>query len=432
MKNYEKELKKILKSFEQNKDIQNESIRKEKLKNLILNSFKTELIDRYKTSIKNVEQFEKELIQTLENKKFFVYGAGGGGFIFFKNFCEEYKIYPKAFLDKEDKGDFYKSFLKINRCVIVKSLSNKFKELNRFLPVVIAVGKKELQKEIISFLKKEGFKKIITIPEEFWRKWYSQELDKVLSLWFWETFLKIEHYFEKFKENLLKIIEFFGEKKSKEILVTHVKEFLFLEKENMNFKPLEQQYFPEDIKMRKEYNVFIDCGAYLGDTVYYLSKYIGKIDTLVCFEPNLEFYKVLAKYLSENYEKIAKNIISIPCGVYSEETIIKFINTSAGDSHITFDRGNEEIMVVTLDKILSGIVPTFIKMDIEGAELEALKGAKRIIKTYKPDLAICVYHSPIHLVEIPLYLKELVPEYKFYLRKYGKQPLTELVLYATV
>ncbi len=59
MKNYEKELKKILKSFEQNKDIQNESIRKEKLKNLILNSFKTELIDRYKTSIKNVEQFEK-------------------------------------------------------------------------------------------------------------------------------------------------------------------------------------------------------------------------------------------------------------------------------------------------------------------------------------------------------------------------------------
>jgi len=200
----------------------------------------------------------------------------------------------------------------------------------------------------------------------------------------------------------------------------------------MNFKPLEQQYFPEDIKMRKGYNVFIDCGAYLGDTVYYLSKHIGKIDTLVCFEPNLEFYKALTKYLNENYEKIAKNIISIPCGVYSEEKIVNFVNYLGEGSRIAFDRGNEEIMTVVLDRVLSGIIPTFIKMDIEGAELEALKGAKRIIKTYKPDLAICVYHDPIHLVEIPLYLKELVPEYKFYLRKYGEQALTELVLYATV
>ena len=72
---------------------------------------------------------------------------------------------------------------------------------------------------------------------------------------------------------------------------------------------------------------------------------------------------------------------------------------------------------------------TYIKLDIEGAELEALKGAKKIIQKYKPRLAVCIYHKKEDLIEIPQYLKELVPEYKFYVRHYSNTTW-ETVLYA--
>jgi len=70
-------------------------------------------------------------------------------------------------------------------------------------------------------------------------------------------------------------------------------------------------------------------------------------------------------------------------------------------------------------------------MDIEGAEPEALVGAKNMICKYLPDLAICVYHSPNHLWEVPLYLNDLNIGYKFYLRNYTGFSI-ETVLYATV
>ena len=74
---------------------------------------------------------------------------------------------------------------------------------------------------------------------------------------------------------------------------------------------------------------------------------------------------------------------------------------------------------------------TMIKMDIEGSELEALKGAKKTIQRDKPKLAICIYHKPEDMADIPLYIKELVPEYKLYIRHHSNFA-TETVLYAVM
>ena len=68
-------------------------------------------------------------------------------------------------------------------------------------------------------------------------------------------------------------------------------------------------------------------------------------------------------------------------------------------------------------------------MDIEGAELASIKGAKGLIQKYRPKMAVCIYHKKEDLWEIQEYLKELVPEYKFYMRAYD-DTATELVLYA--
>ncbi len=73
--------------------------------------------------------------------------------------------------------------------------------------------------------------------------------------------------------------------------------------------------------------------------------------------------------------------------------------------------------------------PTFIKMDVEGAELDALHGAERIIREHKPKLAVCIYHKKEDLVDIPKYLIGLDVGYKFYVRNYSLCGV-ETVLYA--
>ncbi len=82
-----------------------------------------------------------------------------------------------------------------------------------------------------------------------------------------------------------------------------------------------------------------------------------------------------------------------------------------------------------LDEAIGEESPSFIKMDIEGAELEALKGAKNIIQKYAPKLAVCVYHKPEDMEEIPQLLLEYNPNYRFYLRHYSLT-MNETVLYA--
>jgi hypothetical protein len=83
-----------------------------------------------------------------------------------------------------------------------------------------------------------------------------------------------------------------------------------------------------------------------------------------------------------------------------------------------------------LDDVLSDFIPTFIKMDIEGAEYEALLGAKKMIQNYRPDLAISVYHSIIDFCRIPLLINGWNLGYKFYLRCHEVSN-QEIVLYAS-
>jgi hypothetical protein len=69
-----------------------------------------------------------------------------------------------------------------------------------------------------------------------------------------------------------------------------------------------------------------------------------------------------------------------------------------------------------LDDLLAGSRPTYIKMDIEGAEPDALAGAQRTIRQHRPVLSICVYHTQYHLWSIPLLVHELAPDYRLFLR----------------
>ena len=148
-----------------------------------------------------------------------------------------------------------------------------------------------------------------------------------------------------------------------------------------------------------------------------------KIKKIYAFEPDEKH--------SHKCEKILKNnerVVLIKKGLFDEDGIISFMSQD-GEGSLICEDGEEKIEICKIDTE-SGDA-TFIKLDIEGAELKALIGAKETIVKNKPKLAISIYHKPEDILQIPMYLKALVPEYKFYLRQYTMSYL-ECVLYATV
>ena len=116
-------------------------------------------------------------------------------------------------------------------------------------------------------------------------------------------------------------------------------------------------------------------------------------------------------------------------GLWSKADVLRFAASEGPSISAISGTGNTSVEVEAIDNVSPDA--TFIKLDVEGAELEALKGAAGTIRRNRPKLAICMYHKPGDLFEIPLFIKSLAPEYRFYLRQH--QPVScELVLYAVI
>lgn len=189
----------------------------------------------------------------------------------------------------------------------------------------------------------------------------------------------------------------------------------------------ENQYFPlNDIFEMGEEEVFVDAGAFDGDTVQqFIELTNGRFKKIYAFEPDKSNYK---KILNRQYGEKVKIFNG---GLYDVTTEIAFLGDKGGSSKIEMG-GNETISIYQFDSIDEvDEKVTFIKMDIEGSERKALEGMKKTICRDKPKLAICIYHKYEDLWEIPLYIKELVPEYKIFIRNYTTY-LDEIVLYAVV
>ena len=113
--------------------------------------------------------------------------------------------------------------------------------------------------------------------------------------------------------------------------------------------------------------------------------------------------------------------------MWDKATVLKFRMNGTSDSTIS-DDGDVEISVDTIDNMCD-LRPTFVKMDIEGAEYKALCGAEKTIIKNKPKQAISVYHKPEDIIELPKLLLKYNPDYKFWIRHYSFGE-NETVLYA--
>ena len=130
--------------------------------------------------------------------------------------------------------------------------------------------------------------------------------------------------------------------------------------------------------------------------------------------------------LSKFYGK-RKEIMLFDKGLSKEADILYF--QEEGVSSRLSEQGTVRIPVVNIDGVPECRDVTFIKMDIEGAEMDALYGAKETIKRNRPKLAVCIYHSDEDMVRITEYIHSLVPEYRLYVRHHSRSAV-ETVVYA--
>lgn len=192
------------------------------------------------------------------------------------------------------------------------------------------------------------------------------------------------------------------------------------------------EYFPTGITPQRSDHVFLDVGAFDGNTCQAFAAYVqGQYEKIYAFEPipasaervkqrnipRLELHQIAASNQSGTVPFWCNNYCDTPMA-----TTVQVTGSSDPQQFFNTD---------TIDHVLSGQKVTFIKMDIEGSELAALEGAAQTIQTNRPFLAICVYHKREDLITIPQYLKQLVPEYKFYLRHHSSTPV-DTVLYCCI
>ena len=233
-------------------------------------------------------------------------------------------------------------------------------------------------------------------------------------------------FYKQNEDRIRKNIEALSEEKSKDIYKRLLK--YRCEKKRKIFPEFEktETYFPKDIIELGSDEVFIDCGTYIGDTIDdFLKKSNNNYKKIVCFEPDKENFRILNEYISNK-----ENIYSYEAGVYSDNIELKF-NVGKNESSNISEEGTSSIECLKLDSLSECQDATFIKMDIEGAELEALKGAEELIKRNKPKLAICLYHSDQDMIDIIEYVHKLIPEYKIYVRQYSLYE-AQTVMYAII
>lgn len=174
--------------------------------------------------------------------------------------------------------------------------------------------------------------------------------------------------------------------------------------------------------------VLVDCGAFDGDSIrMFLSTPNASFSHIYAIEPDPRNRAALEQSLpSSSHDRL---LTVFPFAVGDENAVVSFRATGTAASRLAGNGGAPMMECRRIDSLLTGVRPTLIKMDIEGAEPQALAGARETIRRARPILAICAYHQCDHLWRIPALIREIVPDYDIFLRRYAEE-CWELVYYA--
>ena len=185
------------------------------------------------------------------------------------------------------------------------------------------------------------------------------------------------------------------------------------------------KYIPQDIVMSLNNKDFLDCGAYIGDSALMFIRDYNP-SNVYSFEPIISNYNNLLKNKELND---LKKVIPINKGLGKESSTLNIFSLDVS-SHIS-EAGNAKIEVISIDEFVkvNNLSVGLIKIDVEGYELEVLKGAKKTIKKFRPVLLIGIYHNPEEFFETHKYLQSLIPDYEYKIKFLSDiRPLAEIHL----
>lgn len=174
-------------------------------------------------------------------------------------------------------------------------------------------------------------------------------------------------------------------------------------------------YFDNDIVHLSENEYVIDGGGFTGDTFENFLKKYKTWGHYYIFEPEESNFIKLQQTISGQ-----KNVTAFQKGLWSKNEKLYFHSQDGGSSIVKDSSlASVSIDVISIDTTMNNVPVSFIKLDVEGSEYEALIGTKNTIEKYRPILAICIYHKIMDIVDLPLLMHSLCPDSKLYIRHYG-------------
>jgi FkbM family methyltransferase len=242
----------------------------------------------------------------------------------------------------------------------------------------------------------------LPFPQLFWRQGTA-----FLPYFFWDL-----------PENLLlkgrdisAAFELFDDDASRDAFVTQMQLRLKCDFECIGAPFKGEQYFPGLFSLSSD-ECFIDCGSYTGDTIRsFISQTGDHFGKVIAFEADEAVMPALESFVGHLGNRTSLH----RAAVGARNGIVFFSGDGIGGGCVT-GASKVTVQCVRLDDVLKNERISFVKMDIEGAELDALEGGQSVITRDRPVLAICSYHKPDHLWRIPAYLKTLTPNSAFFLR----------------
>jgi len=343
-------------------------------------------------------------------ESYILFGAGSLGKKALKD-LRKIGIEPIAFVDN-NKNLWGKRVEGLEVCS-PENAANKFSQIALFVitiytnqPVIRQL--KELQVEFMTFATLAWYYSDIMLPHGT---------------------LDLPHQIFQEAENVQKSFELWHDEASRKEYISQIKWRTNLLNECLPpHLPAEQIYFPTYLLKDVKDECFVDCGAYNGDSINkFICKFKNRFKSIWAIEPDPDNFRQLQSYIKMLDKRFARKVIAVQAAVGScrQKTVFDATGTAAS----MVGSGSYQVDSIPLDDILALESPTYIKMDIEGSEIEALIGAQKTIKKKLPVLAICAYHKQDHLWKIPKYIKSISDDYSLFLRRYSDE-CWELVCYA--
>lgn len=233
--------------------------------------------------------------------------------------------------------------------------------------------------------------------------------------------------FSSQQQNILKTFSLLNDEESKKVftnvlclrIAPHLAKYSYKE-----LMTTESEYFDTSVYQLGKEEVFVDCGAYTGDTIGTFLKFVNnQFSAIYAFELSKANFETLNHNISLMREELSQKVHLFQSGVSDRNTEIEYSEDSSSDGFSIYCHTRHEKRkagLVRLDDALAerNAKITLLKMDIEGAEMTALAGAKELLIRDRPKTAICVYHRTSDMWNVPLFLHKISPDARIFFRQH--------------